>query len=97
MSSNKSGTEASTFSSWGGPDVGFGDTASCNGLRRVTLLRGNAVADWSVSSACGVDYIRARMTPMPEPSTWAMLLLLLLPLLGLGLTGAASRRPPARR
>lgn len=64
--------------------VDFSNTITWNGISAVTL-NGQAV-DYDLTSASGVDWRTARVTPIPEPETYAMLLA------GLGLLGFVARR-----
>jgi hypothetical protein len=65
-------------------------TSLWGGIKAVTDVSGNALTDWTVASASGTDYTKSLIPPpvdgVPEPATWAMLIL------GLGLTGVVMRR-----
>lgn len=65
--------------------VDFGHTMYWGGISSLTDSFGNAVNNYSVSSASGFDY-RYSAVPVPEPSAVMMLLA------GFGLVGAIARR-----
>lgn len=53
----------------------FGSTATWEGIQSVTLADGSPVTGWNVASTSGFDYSQpfAVQTPVPEPSTMALL------------------------
>jgi hypothetical protein len=64
-------------------------TALWGGITRVTDASGNVLNDWSVRSTTGTDYTVSLIPPtvsVPEPATWAMLIL------GFGAAGSLIRR-----
>ena len=66
-----------------------GGTSLWGGITGVTDADGNALTDWTVRSASGFDYTQSLIPPavaVPEPSTWAMLIL------GFGAVGSLIRR-----
>lgn len=75
----------------------FGSTLTWNGISKLTVA-GQAVTDFSaVSGSSGFDFRAgvggggASPGPIPEPATWAVMIV------GFGLTGSALRRPAEDR
>ena len=54
-------------------------TSLWGGITGVTDLNGDAVTDWTAMSTSGADYTRSLIPPraagVPEPATWAMLIM----------------------
>ena len=66
-------------------------TSLWGGITGVTDLSGAALTDWTVRSTSGTDYTRSLIPPtasgaVPEPATWAMLIL------GFAAVGVRARR-----
>ncbi len=73
-----------TQGAWAESIVDYSHTLSWGGITGVFDASGNAVSNFTVTSASGFEY--AAVAPVPEPETYAMLLA------GLGLLGFAARR-----
>ncbi len=69
----------------------FSNTLTWGGIAGVTI-GGNAVSDFTIDSASGVDWTVAASTAIPLPPAWAVLVLPLWVLLASG--GLAQSAPP---
>ena len=73
-------------------------TSLWGGITGVTDLDGHALADWSVQSTSGTDYTRSLIPPsvagVPEPATWAMMIVGFAAVGGLARRDARARRIP---